>query len=99
MKQDRRNFLKFLLIGGVLLLGRPFRVFASPAAPNPGHLTSEIEPGSDGQVLTTSGETPTWALVTDTNFATANKDGVAGTASLRTLGTGAQQAAAGNHTH
>jgi hypothetical protein len=37
--------------------------------------------------------------VTDAEVAAANKDGVAGTASMRTLGTGAQQAAAGNHTH
>lgn len=37
--------------------------------------------------------------VTDAEVAAANKDGVAGTASLRTLGTGAQQAAAGNHAH
>lgn len=34
--------------------------------------------------------------VTDVQVAAANKDGVAGTASMRTLGTGAQQAAAGN---
>lgn len=39
------------------------------------------------------------SVITDTNVAAANKDGVAGTASMRTLGTGAQQAAAGNHTH
>lgn len=38
-------------------------------------------------------------LLTDAAIATANKDGAVGTASLRTLGTGAQQAAAGNHTH
>lgn len=37
--------------------------------------------------------------ITDTEVAAANKDGTAGTASMRTLGTGAQQAAAGNHTH
>src|SRR5262245_5359207 len=37
--------------------------------------------------------------VTDTDVATANKDGVASPASMHTLGTGAQQAAAGNHTH
>lgn len=37
--------------------------------------------------------------ITDSNIATANKDGLAATASLRTLGTGAQQAAAGNHLH
>lgn len=34
--------------------------------------------------------------IVDGDVATANKDGVAGTPSLRTLGTGAQQAAAGN---
>jgi hypothetical protein len=33
--------------------------------------------------------------ITDAEVATANKDGVAGTASMRTLGTGAQQAASG----
>ncbi|MBI5305528.1 MAG: hypothetical protein HY868_25590 [Chloroflexi bacterium] len=37
--------------------------------------------------------------ITDSHVATANKDGAAGTASMRTLGTGAQQAAAGNHAH
>lgn len=37
--------------------------------------------------------------ITDVEVASANKDGTAGTASLRTLGTGAAQAAAGNHTH
>ena len=34
--------------------------------------------------------------LTDVQVATANKDGIAGTPSLRTLGVGAQQAAAGN---
>jgi hypothetical protein len=34
--------------------------------------------------------------ITDADIATANKDGTAATPSLRTLGTGAQQAAAGN---
>ena len=37
--------------------------------------------------------------LTDANVHTDNVDGAAGTASLRTLGTGAAQAAAGNHTH
>jgi hypothetical protein len=37
--------------------------------------------------------------VADADVATANKDGAIGTPSLRTLGTGAQQAAAGNHGH
>jgi hypothetical protein len=36
--------------------------------------------------------------LTDADIAAANKDGAAGTASLRTLGTGAQQACAGNDT-
>jgi len=34
--------------------------------------------------------------ITDAHVAAANKDGVAGTASMRTLGTGSQQACAGN---
>ena len=37
--------------------------------------------------------------IVDTDVAAANKDGVAAAPSLRTLGTGAQQAAAGNHAH
>jgi len=37
--------------------------------------------------------------LTDAQFATANKDGAAGLASLRTLGAGALQAAAGTHVH
>ena len=37
-------------------------------------------------------------VITDAEVAAANKDGTAGTASMRTLGTGAQQAAAGNDT-
>lgn len=37
--------------------------------------------------------------VTDAKVAAANKDGLAATASMRTLGAGAQQAAAGNHSH
>lgn len=37
--------------------------------------------------------------ITDVEVAAANKDGLAGVASLRTLGTGAVQAAAGNHGH
>jgi hypothetical protein len=38
-------------------------------------------------------------VLTDAMVAAANKDGAATTPSLRTLGTGAAQAAAGNHTH
>jgi len=37
--------------------------------------------------------------VTDAKVAAANKDGVAATPSMRTLGTGAQQAAPGDHAH
>ena len=37
-------------------------------------------------------------VITDAEVNAANKDGVAGTAGMRTLGTGAQQAAPGNHT-
>lgn len=37
--------------------------------------------------------------IVDNDVAAANKDGAAGTASMRTLGTGSSQAAAGNHTH
>lgn len=37
--------------------------------------------------------------LTDAGIAAANKDGTAGTPSLRTLGTGVTQAASGNHTH
>src|SRR4051794_16909018 len=37
--------------------------------------------------------------LTDADVASANKDGTAATPSLRTLGTGAQQVAAGNHGH
>ena len=39
------------------------------------------------------------AAITDTDVAAANKDGAAGTASMRTIGAGAQQSSAGNHTH
>lgn len=37
--------------------------------------------------------------IVDGDVAAANKDGATGTASMRTIGTGALQAAAGNHTH
>jgi hypothetical protein len=37
--------------------------------------------------------------ITDVEVASANKDGLAATASMRTLGTGGQQAAAGDHGH
>lgn len=52
----------------------------------------------DGSTLEVSGDAARVKPlgITDAHVATANKDGVAGTASLRTLGTGGQQAAAGN---
>lgn len=37
--------------------------------------------------------------ITDVEIAAANKDGAAATVGMRTLGTGAQQAAAGSHSH
>lgn len=59
--------------------------------------------GSDPSKVRTSDWNADHAIdagtIADTHIATANKDGAAGTASMRTLGTGAQQAAAGNHNH
>lgn len=57
--------------------------------------------GTDNYVVagTGAGSDPVYELVTDAHVAAANKDGAAGTASMRTLGSGAQQAAPGNHTH
>lgn len=63
----------------------------------------DAAPASDKSVTTTwiadNAVTASQILngtITDSEIASANKDGVAGTASLRTLGAGAQQATAGN---
>jgi hypothetical protein len=54
---------------------------------------STIERHSDGAIRVKA------LGINDSHVAAANKDGNAGAYSLRTLGTGAQQAAAGNHHH
>jgi hypothetical protein len=56
-------FLSGIILGGLIISVLHFIPFiqASPDAPNPGHAVSQIEPGTDGQVLTTSGTSVTWA--------------------------------------
>jgi len=63
-------------------------------------MSSISNPGVDAAALI-MGILPLARLagITDVQIAAANKDGVVGTASMRTIGAGAQQAAAGNHTH
>lgn len=60
-----------------------------------GGLPSWLSPGASGDLLTIVAGAPAWTAAP----ASAPTDPVAGTAGLRTLGTGAQQAAAGDHTH
>lgn len=72
---------------------------AQAVAGNDPRLTDSRAPnGSASGDLTGSYPGPSIAAlaVTDAKVATANKDGVAGTPSMRTLGVGAQQACAGN---
>ncbi len=58
---------------------------------------SGVDLAPDATVL--DGDQLVAGSVTDVQVAAANKDGAAGVPSLRTLGSGAQQAAAGNHGH
>ncbi len=66
-------------------------------------LAAGTVPDGDKGDITVSGSGTVWnidaGVITDTEIAAANKDGTAGTPSLRTIGNGATQAAAGNHTH
>ena len=67
----------------------PFRSSSAASGGGPSVHKATHEPGGTDQLN----------ALTDTSFAAANKDGLAATASLRTLGSGAQQAAGGTHVH
>ncbi len=74
-------------------LGTPFVAGQAAAALGPKSVgTAEL----DDQAVTAAKIAN--ATITDTQVAAANKDGLAGTASMRTIGGGAQQAMAGNAT-
>lgn len=80
-------------VGG--LQGPPGSITSSPAG---GDLTGNYPNPTVANAVITAAKIAL-ATITDAQVAAANKDGVATKPSMRTLGTGAQQAAAGNHTH
>jgi len=78
----------------------PPTIFTRPRRQLQRSIVESVEQdGSKGDITVTAGGT-VWTIdplvVTDAQVATANKDGASATPSLRTLGTGAAQAAAGN---
>jgi len=74
------------VVGGVLTWAAP--AGGTPSGPAGGDLTGNYP---NPQILA--------GAIVDGDVAPANKDGTAAVPSLRTLGTGAQQAAAGDHAH
>lgn len=74
-----------------------FDIARLPVAPSGTSSITQVPRADDARLSDT--RVPTDGSVTDIKVAAANKDGTAATPSLRTLGTGATQAAAGNHAH